>query len=992
MKRNLLNALLLAAAIAGVGQLSSCKDYDEDLRNEWRQTNLTLEEKIAKLDGRLTEVEKLQQACKEDCKKQLEALAARLGVLDGQGGKIDQIMAAIEALKNGFTPDQVTALQNTINNILHNMGYANADGTPIVDLAHINEELSRISLLVANYNQLEADVESLKAFKEGLPEMLRSIAREEATALFEARVAKLETDLGTLSATVNSLKQDVDSNKAAIANIMNQLDSVGQNYTTLVARYNGLESKYNDLSDKYTTLNNTVSTIQTDLSGIKARLSVAEINAINALAKANTNANAIGVLEGLVGGLQGAVNNLESSLFATDSTVAANKALIAANTQEIGVLKGKLESMQSELAELSNKYNTLAGTLSGVNDRVTTIESVLGTLASQADLTALVGRVEANEDQIAALNGRVNQLMKIYDRLNSLITSIEVQRVVNPLFGSFSTPLGIETSILVNYWGQYTGAKDLVFPSHRAVEGTDNMLSASDAQMLEGLFTPETITNNQYLIEDCGLGNVYLTINPNNVNFTGGNLTLESSIGRTSGVELRNVRRCNEELTFGGSRAGYNNGFYIADAYLPGNAQAINKTKLEIVPGLASAVKDVVKERSKSAVFNLMKKVYSQVTVNMPAYGIKAAWKANDGTGEKEYAVFSKYGIAATCFRPLSYNSLAGVSTSRELPIFGTRHQVIEILNDLVPRDSFHFDLGTANINVQGVTFDFQLGEFTLTSDGVNIAVTSPGVHVSMEIDGEMHETTTDPFTINITGSDLQPLMDQLNSQLNQQVNNWNAEMHQAFEDAMNSLVNDLQTQVNDLLNDMEARLNEQVGDLVDEITGDLADRLQPYMNKLNSLLERYNSVAHRINKVLKDPNQYLQVAILYKGASGTPHFLSNDPKDPTYASNAGGNAMTLVATSYTAEIAAPAYRKFVAVSNIIDNTGKSAKGGNATLKAELRQINNGGTLCKVMTGRAKRFALPTGKMKKGYTYEIVYTALDYHGYTSTQHFYLKIK
>lgn len=1042
MKRKLLNAVLLTSALVGVGTLSSCKDYEEDLRNEWRQSNLTLEEKIAKLNENLDIVKTAQEACKKACEDQFKIITQKItdlenynkvqdGVTAEQANAIAELRQKLENL--ALNPPTPAGLAQTVAEIQAALAQAGittsaTSTTPSgINVKELKDELERLALLVKNYTVLEQDVANIKAYTDGLPAVLadlqqqiqniqpgiseekaRELAREEATKIVEAKVQKLNDDLAALSQTVTALKGDVEKNAADVAALKNtvtnnyndlagQIGTVSQtvtnNYNDLTAKYNSLLENYNNLSTLYTAINGKVSAIESELSGIKGRLTTAEANALSALNKANENKVALDVMQATIEGFQPAIDALEARVKAAEDAVKANTAAITLNKAAIEANAAAIEALQQELAQAKADIAALKDKAAALESRIGALETLVAGLASQADLDALVALVAQNADAITVLNTAVGKLAKIYDRLNAQITGITVQRVVNPLFGSISTPLGIETSVLVNFWGKYEGAKDLVFPSNRAVEGLDNMLSEADAKVLAGLYSPVTIKNNQYLVEDCGLGNVYLTINPSNVNFTGGDLALESSAQNACGVELRNVRRSNEELTFGISKAADNgNGFYVADAYLPATAEAINRTKIELTPGLKAAVKDVVTDRSKQAVFNLFKKVYKQVTLGQPAYGVKASWSADDGNGMQNFSVYSQYNIMATCFRPLSYNTLADVSINHRFPTFGPRKAVIDYLNEYFTADKFHFNLGTPNINVNGVNFDFQLGEFTLSADGVTIQTTSPGVKVTMEIDGQIHTTTTDPFTVTIGGSDLKPLMDQLNAQLNAQVSVWNTEMHNAFDSAMTSLINDLQSQVNNMMLDLEAKINDQIGNILTDIKSDLAGTLQPFMNKVNFFIEEYNVVANQLNRILAHPNNYLQVAMLYRGGNNGLAFLSNNPMDPTIATNNGGSGLMLYATSYTAEIAAPAFHKFVAITNVTDTKGNSAKGGNAALLADLKALNKAGSMCQVMTGRTKRIALPTQNMKKGYTYEIVYTAVDYHGYTSTQHFYVKIK
>lgn len=980
MKRKLQIAIMLTTALAGAGTLTSCKDYEEDLRNEWRQTNLTLEDKIRLVNGRLDVLDKAQQQCREACRLEMTNMFKNLSLRIGNdstktsanGKAIASLQKSLDSLatvvKNKpacITSDQVAA---QIASELKKFGYLDQDGLPIISadkVAEMNTEIAKIAGLVTNYNALKSSVDSIRAYNATLPgkladleskikdivpgiskEEAEQIAKEQANKLFDVRVQTLETSVSDLQTSITTLTDDVNK--------------------------------------KYEALNLSLGRVNDDLLVLDKRLTAAEKNAVDALNTANANKQKLEALQTLVNGIDETVDDLADRMAKAEGNINANAESIKANQEAIAKLNEELAQTKKDVADLLSKYNEL-------EQRVGSLEDIVPTLASQKDLDALVEKVNKNIDDIAALQGDVAKLMKIYNRLNQMVTSIEIQRVVNPLFGSIATPIGIETNILVNYWGQYTGAKDLTFPSYRPVDGLDHMLDEADAKVLAGLYTPQTIKNNEYLLDQTvGLGTVYLTINPNTVNFTGGDLTLESSNGTQSAVVLRNVRRCDEELKFGYTRAA-NNGFYVADAYLPATAEAISKTRLQIVPGLETAVKDVVKDRTGSSIVNLMKKVYQQLTNGMPALGVKAGWTTDDGNGEQSHAVYSKYGIEATTFRPLSYNTLAGTHISNKFPTISPLKSATQYLDEFFKADKFKFDFSGSNINIGEVQFNFNLERFELSSNA-SVTAKSPGLTVTgTTSSGEPFTATTGAFTIDVTSTDLKPLIDDLNRQLNSKIDGWNQQMKDAFTESMNKLRNNINTEVNNFVSSLEGKINGQIGDIVNDIKGDVAGKLQPFMDKANKFIDLYNKVAGKLNGYLANPNDYLQVAMVYTTGGGELQFLSNDWSDPTVWRKNGGNGMSLFATSYTAEIVAPAYLKFVAITDI-KGAGGSAKGGNATLLNDLKQLNAQGSMCKVLPGRQKRVAVPTAQMKSGYTYELVYTALDYRGYTSTQHFYITVK
>lgn len=975
MKRKLLNAVLFASALAVVGTFSSCKDNDEDLRQEMKQDNMTLQQKVDQLNQELAALKATQAECCEYCKGQIEIILRRLGVAEGD---IDELTRKILDL-SGKVTDPTTLkeeIQKEINESLRDLGFVDENGQVVATYNDIVQDITNITNLITGTNGLQDRINALEQILNGIDlNALQQQVNSNSTEIqninikIDTELTRINTQLTTLGNTITALGTQVDD-------LQNELGNLSTDLSSLKTQ---IEGQIQTINTSITNINSSLNTLTTSLSETDRKATSAlEMAQENKTAIETLNLVTIPLLQARIDGLEDRIEDLESYKDTSEQEIQTLKSGLDSLTDEVG-------SLQTTVTELETKYNDL-------DTRIGGIEQTLSTLASKDDLENLAIKVQKNADDIALLQGQVNQLMKVYDYLNSLISGIIMQQAVNPLFGNFSLPIGVQSNMLVNYWGRYTGAKDLVFPSYIQAEGIDGMLTQSDAQMLAGSFDALTIKNGDYLLDDAGLGTVYLTINPANVNFTGGNLQLETSGGNLCGAELRNVRRSYHDITFGGTRA-ENNGFYEADVVLPANGAAINKTTIEITDGLKSSVKNVLKDpRNKKNLLTLARKVFDQVSEGLPAYCLAAYWNAEDGNGSKKMSVRSNYDLAVATFRPLSYNTYKGQSIDKKFPTRGPLKTVQEYLDEHFNNDRFHFDLGNTTINVKEVEFNFNLDKFELTYTGEIIAH-SDGVDVKVrDKEGNIIEGKTDPFSVTVTSTDIKPLIDDLNRQLNAQIDVWNGQLKSHFDEAMNELVDNVNSEVKRALDDLQLNINNQIDDILTDIKSDLAGKLQPFMNKVNKLIEKYNDVADRLNKFLEDPNHYLQVNLIYNAGGGDLASVSNDVNDPTIVTPNGGNAFQVIATSYTMELVAPAYKKFVAVTNVWDKAGNSAKNGNATLKSELQKINKGGNLCKVLPGRAKRIAVDASNMKSGYKYEIVYTAVDYRGYTSTQHFYLKIK
>jgi hypothetical protein len=95
------------------------------------------------------------------------------------------------------------------------------------------------------------------------------------------------------------------------------------------------------------------------------------------------------------------------------------------------------------------------------------------------------------------------------------------------------------------------------------------------------------------------------------------------------------------------------------------------------------------------------------------------------------------------------------------------------------------------------------------------------------------------------------------------------------------------------------------------------------------------------------------------------------------------GSTVTLYPTSYSGEFLAPAFKKFVAVSNIYKN-GVSV--GDDTV----REFNSKNFLNNVLPGKASTVKL--NGLQSGCVYEIVYSAVDYSGKVVANKYYINVQ
>ncbi|MDE6715413.1 MAG: hypothetical protein K2J74_02915, partial [Muribaculaceae bacterium] len=473
-------------------------------------------------------------------------------------------------------------------------------------------------------------------------------------------------------------------------------------------------------------------------------------------------------------------------------------------------------------------------------------------------------------------------------------------------------------------------------------------------------------------------GKVYLTINPNNVDFTqeGKTVTLVNSLDEASGIELGNLTKSEKLLTFGYTRA--NNGFYEAEATL--NPEKISAVKINIDDNLKSAVKGVLQDRSRQDFAQLIKAVYDQFNGILPANAVKASWNVND----KDYAVYSNYNIAATAFKPLSFKFLYGKEFSKRIPTIDPISIPNIDLNDYINFD----DIKMPEIKIDTISVNIKLGEVKVDELGqLYVVVRVPktdadGKVIIKEENGEQYiEMINDTVYV-----DEDQLKDFANKIANQLGGDMEAQVKAAMDDAMKQVAQKIQAAMDEALtgpNGVMTQITDKIKDLNKTLNDKIRGNFGAYVDKLNNYINKINRFTNRINRILKDPNHYLQVTMLYE-LNGEYHQLSNNKYIPTYAKLAGGNAIELYPTTYTAELVAPAFKKYVAVTNVYDAEGNSNQ--DLINKANAQEFIN-----TVVNGDRLAVPLYVSAESEGYTYEIAYSALDYQGVTSTQKFYVKI-
>lgn len=641
--------------------------------------------------------------------------------------------------------------------------------------------------------------------------------------------------------------------------------------------------------------------------------------------------------------------------------------------------KENIEAMMQGYEEMGLVFNELIQTLNDWREAIDQKFDAIDTsiLNLEEGYQGLSDKI--NNELVPAIEANKAAIDEIKAIMNRQVTGVIVQGTHNPVFGSFSAPLGITSNILMLNYGYADKSVTLPNTDSDREYNIENPFTATDVAVLAkaginlesalltvpaGAIVPEKEGN---------AGKVYVTVNPANVNFEGQTISLVNSQDEPCGITLSSLRKSSDVLKFGFGRA--DNGFYEAAATL--TPEQIEAVKVEIEPGLKDAFLDAYHNRTKADFAYLLKKLYNQFNGILPAQGLKASYEGFDGAPVN---VYSEYSIAATAFKPLSYAFLVD-KQGKHLPI------ISPISGDEFKFDpsKFEFPVEFPTITVNGVDLSFTFEDVQVTYDGqIGVTIKMP------QFDGDGIFTGYKDETVYAPQDDINDLVSSITDAINEKIGEMTEEMKADFKTQIDNLVANLEQQINDAMDNVSGQIEENLKNVVEEINNQLQDKIGGYVNRFNNLIDKYNSLAQRLNKYLDNPNMFMQPMVVYNLGKGGIGQVSNSLAVPTRFKMAGGNAIELILTSYNAEIAVPAYKKYIVVTNVYKNGDKSVNADNNTECLDvLKAANKAKFFNEVLDGQQLRVALSASK--PGYTYEIAYQALDYHGITSTRKYYIQV-
>lgn len=1031
MKRNFLSCLMFSALIgAGMISVTSCADYDADMAILEGSViditdNMTLE------DGSKVTFQEMQNAIDELKKKIEDMKSCECEGVDERIQKAIQdalsklnyttpedvaaaIEAAIAAINPGLTEEQVNALINQYH------------------ATHKDCQCGDIETLIKNYLEknkyvTEAQAEAIaKKYHDEHPNS--SLTNEDVNNLIATYIANQLADEGTIKKAIDAAiqkalaeyvsctckpltKEDIEKiieqyrkdhpcyTKEEIETIINNCQTI-KNLQTSVTTLEGYLKDY-DL---------TKGTVEERLKALEAAADVA------AEALARTNDLTLSIV------------TLSTRLFdiakdAADAKVKAENAL-----ERIEILEKYFDGYEQDKGMLEKRLSDLEAALEDykkIEDECTekckaTMDTKIGELrgAFTGTLEQLDKRLEDVEKDITTIQKAIEDLTdrvtKVENALAHLVTNIELQGSVNPAFGYFALPVGLASNVLIAYYGNNTFG-DYDFPTdddaNLVYKDAENLLTAEDIyRLLDCGLTTETIYGGTLVGGTGNAGKLYLTVNPSSVDFDGIEFKLVNSLGEESPVTLGALQHSTDKLTFGQTRAA-NNGFYEAVATV--SEANVNKASFKINSQLTDALKDVAKKKANANISNISQAIYNSFDGFLDAYAVQATWKDSEGA---EHTTTSRYGIAATAVKPIGYGF--GYGKSFKLPTVTPLSERNIDLNDYIKLPSFDFDFSSLDVDKFANDFKVKIhfSDVWVEADGSiwtnltmdqyissNGSIESAPDHLSEEgkyclvaADGTFGSNIYDfeggvnPGLVGLTPAQITSVNAMIALLVEDRAQVWSAQLQDGFQNQMMDKLTDLVKSINQVVEDVSSNLQ-------GNLDGKLQDMIDNANNKLNSLLGKTDPFFKSFNSLIEElndnffgngnPNLRLQGHVFYEDAKGYLHPMSTSKAMPTIFTGSGSIELNL--TSYTKEILAPAYKKFVAVTNVYKN-GKDADSDAALMNA-LKHANSVESFNEVIDGDRYAVAFDPDHSLNGAVYEIVYSSVDFSGNISQRKYYVKV-
>lgn len=610
---------------------------------------------------------------------------------------------------------------------------------------------------------------------------------------------------------------------------------------------------------------------------------------------------------------------------AIDARIQENKQAIADLLDDTFVTYGKLDAAIQETEAYTGLKNEIAAIEKLRVKDSTAFARMDSTL--QAKIDTLGTKVNSIEEMQGKMKTALDYLV------NKNLSNIAINATENPVTGYWNAAfLGSQLNLVSSFYG----------------------VAKADGNEDWG------IKGNHVIGKNGNAGYIYVSLNPTELDPSLVEVELVNSQGEPAkGFKLGKIENTDKVLTYGYTRATSKNGFY----QIPVIASEPQNDDFALDKGsLKEAAKTVLGELKDPKGNDLdLSKVAAALYKNnlnnkLTAYTVKATYYLYDAeTGEyvKKTQVAPTYNLAAFAVRPLSFkflennanlDKLSGWAVENfRLPSLSTKLEKIAKALDVKISYDKADEFYTYTLIASNTMYCEQVGNDVVIYNDAMVA----------------WDASTSEFKVIKPGTEYKTLK---NSTLEKQV-------FALDDDWVGERIYSIKTK-DTTIADLLASANEQI-----------ANKLQPVKNVLSNVNSKWENVIAKVNPLLKkvsskigSANKLLQPTILYMDQNGNPNTLSTIG-GRLGTRFVGTGATTLYATSWTAELLAPAYKKQIFVK---EPGAEILVNGKATKEGETFD----GSLNKVIFNATKGNT----------TYTIVYKAVDYSGAEVEKTFYVNVK
>ena len=669
-------------------------------------------------------------------------------------------------------------------------------------------------------------------------------------------------------------------------------------------------------------------------------------------------------LAGKVDGLEGKVSELESKFESfksctCDFTALENKYDQLKNQQDLDSARiDAIERGQTTLDEELGRINT---TLDGKVDQTTfddlkdqvernqntvddykeQVENLRNKFADYVEKSYLTNNYYTKDDvdhaiahastalgdQISALETKLTtQLNSLFNAMANEVTGIVVNRFYSPILGSYKDMMGTEARFLGGYYGY---ADDYAFIGNEEINPDDLLLD--DAK------------------DNAGSIGVY--INPANKNFSGLKFKIVDSQGNVTPF-IATATKNDKVEHYGYTRAGEVSttpNYYLLKVSVDPNILDELKTwtsaDVESLKGVAQNILNKLKDRNNNLnLTEIANTLYKTFNNRLTEYHLALEQELTDGTNKSLNVTIADKDFAATVIKPLSYKFLSGginydikdiptleskglyIDTSslkwKDLNHIADINQTVEV--DVPDASTMTINGDKVKINASGELQWVDPNNKTSINDLKGVKVEVNGI--TFEAGAVSYSTKKQAVTVPVSMAEFNKIIDQVNSQ------------------------------VGNMLGTVENLAN-KVNKFESAIDGNFINRVNNFIHKCNYYLDNANKFLQP-TMFATDGNNWVKLPTIANGA--------------TYVKMTNGKAnVLLLPTSYTLEYIAPAYKKYITVT---DPSGATVTGEN---------------IGKVISGNIHKAGFTA--TKEG-VYTITYDAVDYTGgQAETKTFFIKV-